>query len=48
MLANILCKKSQNEIAVFLQQGVFLPVASIGVRIIQMLGTIQFDDHPCI
>ena len=48
MLANILCKKSQNEIAVFLQQGVFQPVTPIGVRITQMLGTIQFDGQPCI
>lgn len=48
MLANILCEESQNKIAVFLQQSVFPTVAPIGVRIIQMLGTIQFDGQPCI
>ncbi len=44
MLAHVLCQKSQNETAVFLHQGVLPPVAPIGVRIIQMLGAIQFEN----
>src|SRR5262245_47814902 len=44
ILADILYKKSQNKIAVLLQQPVFPAIASVGFRIGQMLRAIEFHN----
>src|SRR5262245_3590202 len=44
LFADILCKKSQNEIAVLLQQAVFPAIASVGFRIGEMLRAIEFHN----
>ena len=44
ILADILCKKSQNEIAVLLQQPVFPAIAPVGFWIGEMLRAIEFHD----
>jgi len=44
ILADILCKKSQNEIAVLLQQSVFPAITPVGFWIGEMLRTIEFQD----
>ena len=42
---NILGEKSQHVVTILLQQPVFLPVASIGIAVGEMLGSIEFDDQ---
>src|SRR4030095_1772769 len=44
ILADLLCKKAQNEIAVVLQQPVFPAIASVGFWIGEMLRAIEFQD----
>src|SRR5262249_18030473 len=44
ILADILCKKSQNDIAVLLQQPVFPAIAPVGLWIGETLGAIEFHN----
>jgi len=41
-LADILGQEPQHEIAVLLKQGVFTPISTIGLRIDQVLQSVQF------
>ena len=43
VLADVFGEKPENQIAALLKQGVFTTISSIGVRVAQMLATVQFD-----
>ena len=43
MLADVFGKKPEDQIAVLLKQGIFTTISPVGVRVAQMLATVQFD-----
>lgn len=43
ILANVLCKKSQDEVAVLLEKRILVSVTSISCNIGQMLRSVQLD-----
>ena len=45
-LSHVFRQEAQHEVAVLLQQNVLPPVSPIGVGVIQILATIQFDRYP--
>ncbi len=44
-LADIFGEKSKHEETIFLEKMVFPTIATIGIRIVQMLGAVQFNRH---
>ena len=45
MLSDVCGEESQDEIAVLLEEGVFAPVAAVGIYIGQVLVVVQFEDE---
>jgi hypothetical protein len=43
VLADVFGKKPENQIAVLLKQSIFTAISPVGVRIAEMLATVQFD-----
>jgi hypothetical protein len=43
VLADVFSKKSEDQIAVLLKQGIFATISPVGLRVAQMVATVQFD-----